>query len=81
MKMYPVWNFMQEYRELSKASNHELLYIGDSVYDMQCARNAMVDFALACWGASSREIEADYYLEKPSDVLSVVHPNRTRKTI
>lgn len=32
---------------------------------MQCARNAGIDFALACGGAAFRDQNADYDLEKP----------------
>ncbi|HCD44312.1 MAG TPA: phosphoglycolate phosphatase [Lachnoclostridium sp.] len=61
-----------KYMEVSKAGNNELLYIGDSVYDRKCAKSAKVDFALAGWGSLSREIQADYYLEKPDDLLSIM---------
>ncbi len=65
-----------KYMECAKASSSELLYIGDSAYDMKCARNANIDFALACWGASSVTIDADYYVKQPSDLLSVISSNR-----
>lgn len=58
-----------KYMEVSNANNKELIYIGDSVYDWECAKSAKVDFALAGWGSLSREIMADYYLEKPDDLL------------
>ncbi|WP_313182898.1 HAD hydrolase-like protein [Lacrimispora sp.] len=61
-----------KYMEVSNASNNELIYIGDSVYDWECAKSAKVDFALAGWGSLSREIQADYYLEKPDDLLSIM---------
>jgi HAD superfamily hydrolase (TIGR01549 family) len=61
-----------KYMEVSNASNNELLYIGDSVYDRGCAKSAVVDFALAVWGSHSREIQADYYLEKPEDLISIM---------
>ena len=65
-----------KYMEVSKTSNRELLYIGDSEYDMKCAKNAGIDFALACWGASSGAIDAKYYLKKPSELLSVIRPDQ-----
>lgn len=61
-----------KYMEVSNASNNEMLYIGDSTYDRECAKGAKVDFALAGWGSHSREIQADYYLEKPDDLLSIL---------
>lgn len=61
-----------KYMEVSNANNKELIYIGDSVYDWECAKSAKVDFALAGWGSLSREIMADYYLEKPDDLLLIM---------
>lgn len=63
-----------KYIELSKTDRTNVLYIGDSTYDSQCAENAGIDFALAVWGSHNRLIPADYYLEKPADVLSVISP-------
>lgn len=49
------------------------LYIGDTLFDYQCARNAGVDFALAVWGAKSREgIEAKYFLKEPGEILDIL---------
>lgn len=64
---------MLAYLARSGAEASEVLYIGDSVYDMQCARGAGVDCALALWGSSDPEgIDATYYLERPEDVLKVL---------
>lgn len=49
------------------------LYIGDTVYDYECARDAGVDFALALWGCRSPEtIPAKHKLAQPLDVLGLV---------
>ncbi len=66
-----------KYMEVSDAGNNEMLYIGDSAYDRECAKSAVVDFALAGWGSRSREIQADYYLEKPDDLLSILGTEHT----
>ena len=50
------------------------IYIGDSIYDLQCAKSAGVKFALALWG-SKTEIgfeEADYVLNEPKDILKLI---------
>lgn len=54
--------------------NNEAIYIGDSIYDMQCAKSAGVKFALALWGAKRSEgfEEADYILNNPKDILELV---------
>lgn len=60
--------------EKLNVSNQETVYIGDSIYDMQCAHSAGVKFALALWGAKKTEgfEEADYVLRKPEDILSLI---------
>lgn len=49
------------------------LYIGDSIYDFQCARNAQVEFALASWGAkeNSEFNKVDYLLKQPNDLVEL----------
>lgn len=60
--------------ERSGVNVRETLYVGDSVHDSQCARNAGVDFALAVWGSHTETTRADYYLRKPSDLIAVLGP-------
>ncbi|WP_152658005.1 HAD family hydrolase [Oceanobacillus sp. CFH 90083] len=49
------------------------VYIGDSIYDLQCAKSAGVKFALALWGSKTQEgyEEADYVLNQPADCLKL----------
>lgn len=64
---------MLHYLKRTGAQAEETLYIGDTIYDWQCAKNAGVDFALAKWGASSiEEIKAKYLLGKPSNLLMLL---------
>ncbi|MGW9019201.1 HAD family hydrolase [Priestia megaterium] len=49
------------------------IYIGDSIYDMQCAKQAEVSFGLALWGSKTTEgFEADYILKEPQDILKLI---------
>lgn len=58
------------YLSQAKASPKQVLYVGDSIYDMKCAEAAGVHGALALWGCKSREqIQAEYYLKKPTELL------------
>jgi len=52
----------------------EVIYIGDSYSDYQAARAAKMDFAHARWGSlCEKPMEgADYSLEKPEDILSLI---------
>ena len=50
-----------KYMELANAKNKETIYIGDSIYDMQCAKASKVDFAFAKWGNKRQNIEAKIY--------------------
>ena len=61
-----------KYVELSKTDHSKVLYIGDSKYDSKCAENAGIDFALAVWGSHNKHIKADYFLERPADLLSAI---------
>ncbi|HEY5535239.1 MAG TPA: HAD family hydrolase [Ignavibacteria bacterium] len=59
--------------ELSEVDKSETIYIGDTIYDLDCALGAGIDFALALWGAkSSVGIDANYILENPKQILELV---------
>ncbi|ERI93867.1 HAD hydrolase, family IA, variant 1 [Clostridiales bacterium oral taxon 876 str. F0540] len=59
--------------ELSGADKSKAIYIGDTKYDMECAKGAGIDFALALWGAkSSFGINPNYILENPKQILKLV---------
>ncbi|MDE6844289.1 MAG: HAD family hydrolase [Lachnospiraceae bacterium] len=63
---------LSKYMELTGTDSEQVLYIGDSEYDSQCAENAGTDFALAGWGARNKMIKASYYLEKPAELLPII---------
>jgi HAD superfamily hydrolase (TIGR01549 family) len=49
------------------------LYIGDSIYDMQCAQQAGVKFGLALWGAKTTEgFEVDHIFSEPEEILQII---------
>ena len=51
----------------------ETLYIGDSVFDANCAKTANCDFALANWGiVHSTKISANYILNTPISLLELL---------
>ncbi len=60
---------------LNKAGikNTEAIYIGDTIYDMNCARGAKVYGALAVWGSKTKNIPADFYLDRPADLLNILY--------
>lgn len=58
-----------KYMEYTGARPSEVLYVGDTVYDMQCARGAGVDFALARWGNPDGRVDADYDEPTPLALL------------
>ncbi|MCM3634762.1 HAD family hydrolase [Paenibacillus camelliae] len=62
-----------KFLEISKAEPSSSIYIGDTIYDYECARDAGVDFGLALWGCKNHEnIPAKYKFEKPLDILNFV---------
>lgn len=60
--------------ETLKIDPADTLYIGDSIYDFQCARNAQVEFALASWGAKDNPefSKVDYLLKQPTDLVKLM---------
>lgn len=59
-----------KYLGITGAGKKEVLYVGDSIYDMLCARDAGIDFGLAMWGCRSvKHIYAAYYLNVPEDLI------------
>lgn len=60
-----------------KSKPEETIYIGDTQYDLQCAKSAGADFGLAYWGTKNIEgfQEADHIFYKPTDILSTLCPS------
>ena len=53
---------------------HYSIYVGDTLSDYKAAKSAGMDFALASWGADdSHEIDADYILNEPKDILHILN--------
>ena len=64
---------MLKYLEVSGTSRDSIIYIGDTIYDMQCASAAGVRFGLAVWGSHvAGQVKADYYFNTPKDILPVL---------
>ncbi len=60
---------MEKFLQFSGSVPEQVLYIGDTLYDLQCAKGAGVKFALAKWGCKDSGIAADYFLKAPEDIL------------
>ncbi|WP_432663474.1 HAD family hydrolase [Wukongibacter baidiensis] len=59
--------------EVSGINPSKAIYIGDTIYDMECAKAAGVDFALALWGAkSTKDIDCKYKLENLNEIWEIV---------
>lgn len=62
---------MLSYLTKTGASPQEIIYIGDTLYDWECAKNAGVDFGLAMWGNPHVEqIDVIYSFKTPEEILS-----------
>jgi HAD superfamily hydrolase (TIGR01549 family) len=59
--------------ELTKSIPSETIYIGDTIYDMQCADSAGIDFALALWGTKNPDLNATIKLSHPGEILDIIH--------
>lgn len=60
----PLLKFM----ELTNIDSNNLVYIGDSVYDMNCAESAKVDFIFAKWGNKRDKLNSIYSVETPNEL-------------
>ncbi|MGG6310423.1 HAD family hydrolase [Paenibacillus macerans] len=56
--------------DISGSDPKRSIYIGDTVYDYECARDAGIDFGLALWGCKHPErIPARHIFAHPQDIL------------
>lgn len=61
------------YMKQTGASREEIIFIGDAHTDLQCARDAGVDFGLAVWGYRGLEhLYCDHYFKTPWEVVSML---------
>lgn len=60
--------------------NKEAIFIGDSIYDIQAAKKALIPFALASWGTLELEkvleLHPEFVLEEPEDIGEIVRGER-----
>jgi HAD superfamily hydrolase (TIGR01549 family) len=59
--------------DIAGMSSDQVIYIGDSIYDMLCAKGAGVDFALALWGTKNVEMDASFKLNHPQELLDIMN--------
>lgn len=57
---------------------HRIIYIGDSVVDIETAKNANVPVIGVSWGFADRDVlaGADWIVDKPDEILSIIFPVR-----
>ncbi|MEG1409772.1 MAG: HAD family hydrolase [Terrisporobacter sp.] len=54
-------------------SNNEALFLGDTSFDIECARNADIDFGLALWGAHEKCKEmCNKYFSTPEEICELL---------
>ena len=62
--------------KISNISKDRILYVGDAIFDIQCAKNAKVDSCLVGWTALTQEEitqnEPTYILKKPKDIFKII---------
>lgn len=64
---------LQKYMETTSSDCREVLYIGDTIYDRQCADGAGVDFAVAGWGTKFlKPGDGTYFAKTTKDLLEIL---------
>ncbi|WP_244950978.1 HAD family hydrolase [Rummeliibacillus suwonensis] len=62
-----------KYLKVSQTEAKEAIYIGDTNYDLECARDARIDFALALWGCQKpEEVNAFLNLSHPKEIIKLI---------
>ncbi|MBJ6361092.1 HAD family hydrolase [Paenibacillus sp. GCM10012307] len=65
----PILKFL----EISGAVPSNSIYIGDTIYDMECAQSSGVDFGLALWGCKNPDsILTQKKLSNPKDIWGLI---------
>lgn len=60
------------YMEQTGAAPEDILYVGDSEHDMECARRAGTHSALAVWGTLIPDTDATYHPQTPSELSPII---------
>ena len=60
------------YLERAQVERSQVLFIGDTANDAECAAQAGVDFALALWGTHDRSLTGKYRFENPLQLAHMV---------
>lgn len=69
---------LQLFLKRSGLPREEVLFVGDTVYDMECAAGAGVTFGLALWGTMEPDLlDGQFRLKHPSEILDIVLPSET----
>ncbi len=69
----PAPDSILKYMEITGAKREEILFIGDTLSDIECAHSAGVDFGLAVWGSRiKRSIMCAHYFMNPWDIIKVI---------
>ena len=71
-KRKPAPDILLCYMEKTGASAADILFVGDTLFDLQCAEAAGIDAALAGWGTKLPASTAcAYYLKRPQELLEL----------
>ncbi len=69
----PAPDSILKYMNLTGAKACEILYIGDTLADFLCAKDAQVDFGLAVWGANlDKYLKCAHYFTSPWDIINII---------
>ncbi len=69
----PAPDILLYYMDKTGCTNQDLLFVGDTEFDRDCAKAANVDFAFAAWGGKDlTEQDCQLYLQKPTDLLKLL---------
>lgn len=78
----PAPDSILKYMKDTGAKREEILFIGDTKTDLQCARDAGVAFGLALWGYTQEEhLDCDYYFASPWNILTCLQTDDVQQSL
>lgn len=78
----PAPDSLLRYMQLTGAQREEILYVGDTLSDLNCAKQAGIAFGYALWGSLPRENpRADYCFLNPWEIVNVALTDRRSSSL
>ncbi len=66
-----------KFLNISGISHKKTIYIGDTLFDMKCAKAANVQFGWALWGTLEKSTDVDLTFNTPYDIIDIYFKDKS----